>query len=319
MKGQITRAKVQTLRTALVTALYVPDGEVTDALPPVFDGRTPPFAGEVEVGTKTYLVLLERVADPPGVLHMALDISFLEDHERWMQQMTLAIGAAMLVFGLLLARIGTQRVVQPLARLSRAIGGLRPDRPLDALRTDYEDHELAEIAQAVDQLLKALYAHAKREKDLVSLASHELRTPVAVIAGALDVLARRATLCDDDARTVARIQRATDGMRADIEALLAVARPASPRYSAEAAVPVDLADNARSVIHELEYGAPTDAGRARLSVVEPVPAVAADPALVRMLLRNLIQNALRHTPGGVDVEVRSEGVTISDRGCHLSA
>lgn len=125
----------------------------------------------------------------------------------------------------------------------------------------------------------------KREKDLVSLASHELRTPVAVIAGALDVLARRATLCDDDARTVARIQRAADGMRADIEALLAVARPASPRYSAEAAVPVDLADNARSVIHELEYGAPTDAGRARLSVVEPVPAVAADPALVRMLLQ----------------------------------
>lgn len=314
MKGQITQAQVQTLLTALVTALYVPDGEVTDALPPIFVGRTPPFAGEVEVGTRTYLVVLERVADPPGVLHLALDISFLEDHERWMQQMTLAVGAAMLVFGLLLARIGTRRVVQPLVRLSRAIGGLRPDRPLEAVHTDYEDRELAQIAQAVDHLLKALDAHAKREKELVSLASHELRTPVAVIAGALDVLARRATLCDDDARTVARIQRATDGMRADIEALLAVARPTSPRHSAETAVPVDLAANARSVIRELEYGAPTDAGRARLSVVEPVPAVAADPALVRMLLRNLIQNALRHTPGGVDVEVRSEGVTISDRG-----
>lgn len=314
MKGQISGPRVQTLRTALVTALYVPDGEVTGALPPIFVGRAPPFAGEVELGTRTYLVLLERVADPPGVLHMALDISFLEDHERWMQQMTLAVGAAMLVFGLLLARIGARRVVQPLQRLNRAIGGLRPDRPLEAVLTGFEDRELAEIAQAVDQLLKTLDGHAKREKELVSLASHELRTPVAVIAGALDVLARRATLCDEDARTVARIQRATDGMRADIEALLAVARPAGPRHSAEAAVPVDLAASARNVIGALEDASPTDAGRARLSVVEPAPAVAADPALVRMLLRNLIQNAMRHTREVVDVEVGPEGVIISDRG-----
>lgn len=161
MKGQITRAKVQTLRTALVTALYVPDGEVTDALPPVFDGRTPPFAGEVEVGTKDLPSLARACGRPAGCSTWHWTFRFSGVHERWMQQMTLAIGAAMLVFGLLLARIGTQRVVQPLARLSRAIGGLRPDQPLDALRTDYEDHELAEIAQAVDQLLEALYAHAE--------------------------------------------------------------------------------------------------------------------------------------------------------------
>jgi hypothetical protein len=44
-----------------------------------------------------------------------------------------------------------------------------------------------------------------------------------------------------------------------------------------------------------EVASPTDAGRAHLSAVEPAPAVAADPAPVRMLPRKPIQNAMRHT------------------------
>lgn len=314
IKGQITKAQVETWRTALVTALYVPDGDVTAELPPMFAGRTSPFAGEVEVGTRTYLVVLERLADPPGNLHVALDISFFGKFERQLHQVTMVVGAAMVLFGVLLAQIGAKHVVQPLAQLTREIAGLRPGSALGTVYTSYRDRELAEIARTIDNLLRELDAHAKRERGLISLASHELRTPVTVIAGALDVLAGRDTLCADDARVVARIRRATDEMGADIEALLALARRPSQHRSVEAFAPVDLADIARSVLHELEGGMPADACRVQLLVTEPAPEVVADPALVRMLLRNLIQNAVHHTRGSVEVKVGPGGVTISDHG-----
>jgi signal transduction histidine kinase len=315
LKEQIAGAHVQTWRMVLFTAVYVPDGDVTDALPPMFVGHTAPFAGEVSMGASTYLVVLDRVAQPPGTLHVALDISFLEDHERWMQQVTIVVGVAVASFGLLLAHIATKRLVRPLARLTHEVTGLRPDRLKDhAVYSGYEDRELAEIAQAINNLLTDLDAHLKREKGLISLASHELRTPVTVISGALDVLARRDTLCDEDARVIARIRRATDEMRSDIEALLALARRGGPRHPSVSGAQVDLAESVRGVISELERATPADASRIRLLLEAPGTLVVADPSLVRMLFRNLIQNAIRHTRGGVDIGVGPGGVTVSDHG-----
>jgi signal transduction histidine kinase len=160
-------------------------------------------------------------------------------------------------------------------------------------------------------LLDALDAYVQREKALVSLASHELRTPVAVIAGALDVLEARGSLGEADRSTVARIRRAADEMRTDVEALLKLARRAG---DGERAVRVDLAAAAQAVIAELESSAPEHCGRIAGVFPSPSPSIDADPALVRMLLRNLIQNAIRHTGDGVRIELGERSLRIADRG-----
>ena len=316
IERRIAGPRVQRWNTALLSALYVPDGTTLDELPPLFRGRSIPFSAEVRDGGVSWLISIERTIDPPGVLYLAQDISILEDREDFMQIAIALLCAGMLLFGLLLARHGTQRLVRPLETLTRDIRRIEPGSRINRIESAYDDRELAEIARTLNELLGALDEYVRREKSLVSLASHELRTPVAVIAGALDVLEQRASLGDADRRTLARIRSATDEMRSDVDALLQLARRHDGQDKSSQ---IDLARCAAEVVADIEACTP-DAGPRILcnAPAEPVR-VLADPALVRMLLRNLIQNAVRHTRKHVEVRISAEELNIRDEGEGLPA
>tara|TARA_R100000322_G_scaffold29806_5_gene19232 strand:+ start:4894 stop:6180 length:1287 start_codon:yes stop_codon:yes gene_type:complete len=308
-------ARVQSWSSALLQVHYVPDTAVNTALPPLFAGLPVPFAAEVDADNETHLVSIERTESPPGVLYLAQDITVLENREDLLQQAGIIVLAlAMLVLSLILARIGTGRIVRPLRNLSRQIATRKPGVDLGLIRTDYADQELADIVRVLNDLLAALEAYIHREKAMVSLASHELRTPIAVISGALDVLEQRATLSEADQKTIARIRRAADKMQADVAALLKLAHRSD---SMEKADQLDTNACVSAVIGELENSAPENAGRVTIVSTEPAPSVHADPALVHMLLRNLIQNALRHTQGQVSVRLGHDGLRVVDAGTGL--
>ncbi|MDX5364169.1 MAG: HAMP domain-containing protein, partial [Pseudazoarcus pumilus] len=202
IEGRIEGEDVYVWKTALLTAFYVPDGKRFDELPALFAGRPVPFSAEVIEGNKSYLISIERAGRHPGVLYLAQDISILEDREDFVQIATALLCAGMLLLGLLLARHGTRRVVRPLHTLTQDIRRIEPGSRIARIESAYSDQELAEIASTLNELLGALDAYIRREKSLISLASHELRTPVAVIAGALDVLEQRDSLGEADRRTL---------------------------------------------------------------------------------------------------------------------
>lgn len=311
VEQRILEPSPQSWRSALLSAHFLPDGASTDELPAIFHNRPPPFSREVPDGDKTFLISVERTTSPPGVLYLAQDISLLEDREDEMQLGLTLLGLGILAIAATLARAGTRSVVAPLHALTRDLAGIHPGTRFARLDTRYEDKELADIASTLNQLLEALDAYVQREKSLVSLASHELRTPVAVISGALDVLEQRGSLGEADARTVGRIRRAANEMRTDVEALLKLARGTG---GGEASAPVDLPAAVRSVIAELDDGAPGQAERVSCTVDAAAAWVQADPALVRMLLRNLIQNAIRHTADRVHIRIGAHGLSITDEG-----
>ncbi|THF63568.1 HAMP domain-containing histidine kinase [Pseudothauera nasutitermitis] len=314
LEERITEARARTWSTALLNAVYIPDGDEEFELPSLFQGREIPFSAEVEVGALTFLISIERTTEPPGVLYLAQEITLMENREDVLQ---IGVGLfALFALGmvLLLARIGTRRVVGPLENLAREIARVRPGTLYARIQTPYADAELANIADTLNQLLNELDAYVQREKSLVSLASHELRTPVAVISGALDVLEQRDSLGEADRRTVARIRRAADEMHADVQTLLKLARRSSEHEQSEA---VDLAASVRAVITDLSGGNP--ALKERIECVWPAqaPVIDADPALVRMLLRNLVQNAVRHTTGQVRIALGPHSLSIIDTGAGL--
>ena len=177
------------------------------------------------------------------------------------------------------------------------------------------DEELIEITQVLNNLLETLAAYLQREKALISLASHELRTPIAVISGALDVIDNRGTLTNENQKTIARIRHATEKMQADVDALLHLAHQAGQLTSE----PVNLANSVRGVLNELENS--KDTAIQRISVNWPTQdkLIESDPALVRMLIRNLVQNSLRHTDGRVGISLGDNNLTISDQGPGLPA
>lgn len=314
LEQRITDGSTRSWHTALLTAQFRADGDTETPLAEIFQGRSVPFSAEVGIRDRTYLISIERTTEPPGVLYLAQDITLLEGREDALQVGMALLGICMLLFGFALARIGTRRIVGPLHTLTQHLAGLRPETRISRIDSHYEDEELRGIASTLNGLLDALDAYVQREKSLVSLASHELRTPVAVISGALDVLEQRNSLRDSDRRTVARIRRAADEMKTDVDALLKLARRSTRD---EQRTEIRLAQSVREVIAEVESSNPNHLGRVTIREDGASCIVHADPSLVRMLLRNLIQNAIRHTNDRVGVTISPTTLIIRDHGTGL--
>ena len=133
LERRIDAAEVRRWNSALLTAIYIPDGDRAE-LPALLSDRPVPFSAEVADGDKSYLISVERTTDPPGALYIAQDISLLEDREDFMQWAIALLCSGMLVLGLLLARHGTARVLRPLRELTHEIRRIEPGTTIDRLR-----------------------------------------------------------------------------------------------------------------------------------------------------------------------------------------
>ncbi len=182
---------------------------------------------------------------------------------------------------------------------------------MQRLSNNYRDQEFDDIAEAFNRFLSALESHVEREKSFVKLASHELRTPLAVIVGALNVLEQRQGLSVADQKTLGRIRSATQTMRDDTEVLLELARSET---STEVHRQISVRKAIKDTINDLEHGNSSYAGRVTLLNEDLDLTVPANPALVRLLLRNLLHNALGHTRARVEVRLLQDKVIIRDFG-----
>ncbi|MFJ6513509.1 sensor histidine kinase [Streptomyces sp. NPDC091406] len=151
----------------------------------------------------------------------------------------------------------------------------------------------------------------EQQERLLADAAHELRTPVAVMRGSVEVAAGAPGGLDAH---LPRIRRAADRLADVVENLLA-------RGRLEAAVDVVRAQPLRldQLVEEVCAELPGDGPRPELRLAESV--VEADAALVRVAVRNLLDNAVRHgraadapDRAGLLVTVRGPEVWIADRG-----
>jgi len=178
----------------------------------------------------------------------------------------------------------------------------------------YASRALVPIRQSLVSQREAL----RRQREFAADASHELRTPLTVIRVSVDDLERHPKDPVAEVGTaLTDIREEVDHMTAMVEDLLLLARSDSGAMELER-VPVDLGDVASSGASALTRVA---ADRGVGLVVDPVPAeVVGDPARLRQLVGILVDNALRHAPGGsqVGVRVRAEAgnaiLVVEDEG-----
>jgi signal transduction histidine kinase len=216
---------------------------------------------------------------------------------------------AALIIGALTLRDG----LRPLQRLARAAAGITPAVSERRLPLDDLPRELAPLVQSINAALDRLDQGFRAQRDFTADAAHQLRTPLAILAAHLDTLSDRsaaAPLRED----VARMSRLVDQLLqvAELEALTL-----TPQERA------DLSALAREVAEAL---APVALARRRDIAVNgaslPVP-VHGNHDSLHQALRNLVENALHHTPEGttvdIDVQARPPGISVSDRGAGIAA
>lgn len=203
----------------------------------------------------------------------------------------------------LLALVGWWAVRQglaPLRQLSQMLGQRRP-QALEALQIDDLPSEMTPMVQALNALFERIGLMLVFERRFTADAAHELRTPIAGIRAQAQVAMGAG---DDHAQRDHALQATLAGCdRATrlVEQLLTLARLEEAPVTAIAAV-MDLSALARRVAADLAPAALARHQTLELDAVAPC-AVAGAEMLVSMMLRNLIDNAIRYSPDGARVWV----------------
>ena len=209
---------------------------------------------------------------------------------------------------------------EKLHHLEDAIATVSPTAPDLHLKTG--DQELRGIEQAINDLLSRMQDSYREQTRFVSDASHELRTPIAVIQGYADMLQRwgkeDATVLDEG---ITAIQTESAHMKTLIEQLLFLARGDSGRNQLSPEE-MDLSQMMKEVCEESQMIHPDR--QWRLDAAEPVM-VYGDPAMLKQTARILVDNAVKYTEAGDKISLRArfkEGVPcfeVQDNGLGIKA
>lgn len=184
--------------------------------------------------------------------------------------------------------------------LENAIEALSATAPDARLHTG--DRELLGLETAVNNLLGRMHDSYRQQIRFVSDASHELRTPISVIQGYADMLARWGTQDEKVLKeSITAIRDESQHMQKIVEQLLFLARGDAGRNQLTMAK-VDLADMMRDV-HE-EYDMINPAHRWQLQAEEHVLALG-DLAMLKQTARILADNAAKYSREGEAITLRA--------------
>jgi signal transduction histidine kinase len=169
--------------------------------------------------------------------------------------------------------------------------------------------EISRLVKTLNRMLDRIAAGARRQREFIGDASHELKSPIAAMRTQLEV-----ALAHTDADW-ARVGRATHEevlrMQALVEDLMGLARIDELRPGALPFAEIDLDDVVR------EEGKRIEDVEVSLAQVAPVRMLANERAL-RRVVRNLLDNAIRYGAGRISIELAAHGedafLTIEDDG-----
>jgi signal transduction histidine kinase len=229
---------------------------------------------------------------------------------------SLVIAGAVFVAGAGLGSYGLARAaLSPVERLRREVSALpaggQPGHGPPTVRVPRTRDEIAALAVTMNQLLARLHRALARQRALVADASHELRTPFAVLRGELELAGRPGRSREELQDAVARAGEEAGRLARITEQLLFLARAdedmITPRRQ-----PADV----RALLSATAMRAAGRARQARISWDVRVPAgltASLDPDRIREAVDNLADNALRFAPPGTAVVLAARAVGPAGR------
>jgi signal transduction histidine kinase len=256
--------------------------------PVVYSGLTFGWRGGLSTASLIALIQIPHIAETWVSLHTYAVGQILE--------MPL-FGAAGIFTGLLVERERRQR--EELARTTK-----RLSQVYTQLQENFDQMKRAERLYAAGQLAAGL--------------AHEIRNPLASIAGACGILQRNARLEETHLKVLGVIDRECQRLTQLLSHFLDFARPRDPKH-----LPVDMALILQSVVDLASHASRTKRIALRNEVAPHLPTLVCDPEMVRQLLLNLAINAIQASPDGGTVTLSASVVggkmhlSVRDEGCGI--
>jgi len=260
-----------------------------------------------------YYVYVKQIDDQRYLL--VEDQHEIETREKMLFRVVLVCFLLSVLSAWLLGRLLARKVMEPVTRLARQVR--HRDQLLSLappLAPEYPDDEVGRLAESFDGTLGQLRQSLERERLFTSDVSHELRTPLMVIQGACELLGE-AALPPRAGEQVARIGRAAREMQELVQTFLILAR--SRQEEAAIGGSATLASVAEE--QSQRWGPPIRAkGLDFELLVEDADNAAYNLTFLRVVLSNLLRNALHYTESGrVRLILENGGFRVEDSGAGI--
>ncbi|MEO8435728.1 MAG: ATP-binding protein [Pyrinomonadaceae bacterium] len=282
-----------------------------------------------EAGTRAYAALV-HVGKRPYLIVITLSLS---EQEEALEQTRRAL-YIVIPLALLLASLGgyflARKSLAPVVAMSETAAQIGATNLHERLAVANERDELGQLAQVFNGLLERLdfsFDQQRRsfeqQRRFMADASHELRTPVAIVCGEAGVtLSREDRSADDYRESLTIVQDEGRRLKDIVEDLFTLARADAGQYplKAEDFYLDELVSECARAVRSLTE----NRGLALCCKATEESPVHGDEGLIRRMMLNLLDNAIKNTPaeGTVSITLTQQGneyaITVADTGTGIS-
>ncbi|MFW6309318.1 MAG: sensor histidine kinase [bacterium] len=214
----------------------------------------------------------------------------------------------------------TRKTLKPISEITRTVNDFSVSDLSQRLDVQGPEDELTELARTFNSMLDRMEEAFYRQQQFVSDASHELRTPISVIQGYIDLLDRwgkKKVEIRDEA--IEAIKNEVSNIKSIMESLLFLARGDSEE--------IEINKNEFSVKELVdEVIKETSMLEEEIDIKASLPEeikIFGDQRLIKQMLRIFVDNSIKYTPAGGEIDIRAQLVAdklqleIEDTGCGI--
>ncbi len=256
---------------------------------------------------------LTVIANDGSLIQVAKDTQIILNAQNGMRMWFPIYAAIAVIISALFGWLFARRISKPIEDLALTAESIAATQDLDRTITVSGRDEVAQLATSFNTMLEALRGSVARQRQLVQDASHELRTPLTSLRANTELL-ERGTLSDADRTSILADMRAEVDELADLSAELSAL--ATDNRALEESVSIDLSE----IAHDIANRATRRSGSPVTVHTTPGTTVIARPNQLERALSNLVDNAIKFTNDGSEIEIHigSYRVEVRDKGIGIS-